>query len=244
MTTISSLAGGSSAYYANQKSLFSKLDADESGTLSSDEFVAGRPKGVSESQASALYAKIDTGGSGALTEDQLLQGMDSDRPSHSPQDLLSDEAMSVLMLLSSQGGAFGGASAADLYAEMDADDDGSVTAAEFIAARPEDVSEDDARALYATIDTEGSGSITEEQFAEAMPGPGGPPPAGAALAGGNGTAQEVFDSLDANQDGVVSSDEFLAAFPGGFDVAGLRESSTGIDEILSLLNMTGEDTAA
>ena len=61
MTTISS-ASSSASYYASQRSLFGKLDTDQNGKLSSDEFVAGRPKGVSESQASELYKKIDTSG--------------------------------------------------------------------------------------------------------------------------------------------------------------------------------------
>ena len=253
MTSISSTSSSSAAYYANQKSLFSKLDTDQNGTLSQEEAVAGGPKDVSESRAAALYAKIDSSGADALTEDQFNQGMEAARSVRSALETVSGDAMSVLMLMSQQGGAFGGNSAADRYAEMDSDGDGSVTAAEFIAARPDDVSEDDAQALYDTIDSEGTGSITEEQFAASMPGPGGPggpgaPPAGGAGggAGGGGTdqASEVFDSLDTNQDGVVSSDEFLAAFPDGLMNALQGKGDNNLDDILKLFDTESETASA
>jgi len=255
MTTISSTTSSSAAYYANQKNLFSKLDTDQNGTLSQEEAVAARPKGTSESQAAALYAKIDTNGTGALTEAQFQEGMEASRPTRSALDTMAGDAMSVLMLMSQQGGAFGGSSAADRYAEMDGDGDGSVTGAEFIAARPDDVSEEDAQALYDTIDTEGTGAITEEQFAAAMPVPGRPggsgsPPAGGAGGGGAGgsdsteSASEVFDSLDTNQDGVVSSDEFLAAFSDGLMNALQSNDSDNLDEILKLFDTESETESA
>jgi Ca2+-binding EF-hand superfamily protein len=126
--------------------------------------------------------------------------------------------MAVLMQLSQQGGMMssgggaggqGGQFAANVYASMDTDSDGSVTQAEFISARPDDVSEDDAKALYASIDTEGTGSITEEQFADSMKSAQG----GGAPSGGGQSAEEVYDALDTNQDGVVSQDEFLVGKP-------------------------------
>jgi Ca2+-binding EF-hand superfamily protein len=109
-------------------------------------------------------------------------------------------------------------SMADLYSEMDADGDGAVTQAEFVTARPDDVSEEDSMALYATIDTDETGSITEDEFTAAMsagPGGAGGPPAGGG-AGGTGSAgssDETYDALDTNEDGVVSETEFLAAHP-------------------------------
>jgi Ca2+-binding EF-hand superfamily protein len=217
MSSVSSATSSNAAYYAAQQKLFSKLDSDENGTLSKDEFVAGRPKDVSAEQSAALYSKIDSSGSGALTEDQLSEGMDSNRSS-SPESQVSAEVMAVLMqlqqsgMMSSGGGMSdqGGQSASDLYAKIDADSDGSVTQAEFVSARPEEMSEDDAKAIYASIDTENTGSITEAQFTESLQasGPGGPPPSGGAP-----SSEEVYDSLDTNQDGSVSETEFLAGKP-------------------------------
>jgi Ca2+-binding EF-hand superfamily protein len=176
--------------------MFTKLDADQNGSVTKDEFVSGRPKDVSEKKASELYSKIDTSGSGALTEDQFDEGTKSSKPSTSLESLLSGDAMAVLILMSQQGGmtsfgsdtgsSVGQPSVADLYAEMDANDDGSVTQAEFISTRPDDMSEDDAAAVYASIDTKSTGSITEDQLADSMKGPGGavgmPPQDGGGIA--------------------------------------------------------------
>jgi Ca2+-binding EF-hand superfamily protein len=102
-------------------------------------------------------------------------------------------------------------SSSDIYSSMDSDGDGSVTQTEFVSARPDGMSEDDAEALYATIDTENAGSITEEQFTESLESAGapmGPPPSGSAE-----SDEETYDALDTNQDGVVSEAEFLASRP-------------------------------
>lgn len=219
MSSVSSATNSNAAYYAAQQKLFSKLDSDENGKLSKDEFVTGRPKEVSEEQASTLYAKIDSSNSGALTEDQLSQGMEDNRSSTSPESQVSPEVMAVLMQLQQQGGMMssngstgGQQSAADIYATIDADGDGAVTLADFVSARPDEMSEKDAQALFTSIDTENTGSISEEQFTESLEsqGPGGAPPAG-----GGASAEEVYDALDTNQDGTVSQAEFLAGKPKG-----------------------------
>lgn len=234
MSSVSSASSSNVAYYASQRnSLFSKLDSDQDGTLSEDEFVAGRPKDVSSSQASKLYSKLDTSGTGALSEDDFDQGMDDQsRPSLGGiQSLLSGNAMAVLMLMSPQGGMqfnsdttgsdSGQPSAADMYSSMDTDGDGSVSQAEFLAARPDNMSEDDATKVYDSIDTTGTGSITEEQFADSMKNmaaqnQGGMPPAPPPLDSSSDSSQspdDVFDSLDTNKDGSVSEAEFLAGRP-------------------------------
>ncbi|MBI3445046.1 MAG: EF-hand domain-containing protein, partial [Magnetospirillum sp.] len=65
--------------------MFSKLDANGDGTLTKDEFVAGRPSDVGEDQAGAFYDKI-AAASGAestatgLTKDQLATGLEKTRP--------------------------------------------------------------------------------------------------------------------------------------------------------------------
>ncbi|NKN37954.1 hypothetical protein HFC70_16505 [Agrobacterium sp. a22-2] len=64
----------------------------------------------------------------------------------------------------------------DMFSNMDTDEDGKVTEAEFVAARPEDVSEEDAASLFASFDEEGTGSLTEAQLAEAQEDMAPPPP--------------------------------------------------------------------
>jgi Ca2+-binding EF-hand superfamily protein len=230
MSSISSASNANAQYYTSQKNLFSKLDTDQSGTLSQDEFVSGRPKNVSEAQATSLYSKIDSSGSGAVSEDQFDQGMASNHRPKGIEALVTADAMAVLMLMSQQGGqtfasdmdtSDGAPSAADIYAGMDANGDGSVTQAEFLSARPDDMSEDDAKTLYNSIDTGATGSITEAQFADAMKQQGAPSGGAPAQGGGGGgsassgdaSSDQVYDVLDTNKDGVVSEDEFLAAHP-------------------------------
>jgi DNA segregation ATPase FtsK/SpoIIIE-like protein len=99
-------------------------------------------------------------------------------------------------------------SAADLYTKMDSDKDGSVTKSEFVAARPEHASEEEATSFYNSIDTKGTGSITEQQLADSMKnkgGPGGPegrhmgPPGGAPDMGSQDVAlQQLLASLSAS----------------------------------------------
>lgn len=64
----------------------------------------------------------------------------------------------------------------DMFTNMDTDEDGKVTEAEFVSARPEEVSEEDAAALFASFDEEGTGSLTEAQLTEAQEAMGPPPP--------------------------------------------------------------------
>ena len=136
-----------------------------------------------------------------------MGGWEGSRP---PEGKVSGAVMSVLMQLSQQGmippdsemhGA-GRPSAEDRYAEMDSDDNGAVTKDEFVAARPEHASEEEATSFYSSIDTEGTGSISQEQFAsvtkapDGQRGPGGPGgPAGHMGPPGGAPDMEALQSL-------------------------------------------------
>lgn len=221
MSSVSSASGNNAAYQAYKSDMFKKLDADGSGDLSKDEMAAAKPKSPA----------------GAFTESQ------SATTSSSPESFFSGDAMAVLMLMKQQGGMFesstdGDPSAAYLAQQMDADGDGAITEAEFVASRPKDASEDDAIDLFESIDTEGEGSITAEQLDAGMKGSAPPPPMGGAP-GGSSTGdgeEETFDALDTNKDGVVSQDEFLAFNPGAIpDKQGDRTSSDGTSMKIKLL---------
>jgi hypothetical protein len=168
-----------------------------------------------KAEIAAAQAAEKTSGQQASGTSTKSTGAQDGRPrwegSKPPQSKISSEVMDVLMQLSQNGmppGGMGGAerpSAADLYADMDADSNGAVTKDEFVAARPEHASEEDATKFYNSIDTKGTGSITEEQFTTSMESKGGPggrggphmgPPGGAP--GMDGNLQQLLASLTAS----------------------------------------------
>ncbi|MBB1250478.1 EF-hand domain-containing protein [Rhizobium sp. G21] len=217
MTGISSASSSYSYYQTPLKSNFSKLDGDGDGKVSSDEFAAGKPSDVTAKQSSQLFSSLDADGDGSVSEAEMTSSMTSSDPFAQ----MSGDAVAVMMQM--QSASSFGFSSSDAYSEMDADSDGAVTQAEFVSARPDDVSEDDAMALFRAIDTEGVGSISEEQFIVRLEeeGPDGPPPM-------DDDTTAIFDALDTDQDGVVSAEELAAAKPD--DVS--AEDSTSLFDAL------------
>ena len=72
--------------------LFASLDTNQDGTISQNEFVAGRPKDMSESDAENLFKSLDTQNAGSLTKDQFAGGLDALKSSDaSAADMLSLE---------------------------------------------------------------------------------------------------------------------------------------------------------
>ncbi|HZG28901.1 MAG TPA: EF-hand domain-containing protein [Ensifer sp.] len=65
--------GGGGAEAAEKA--FSKIDTDQSGSVSLSEFVAGRPKSMSESDATQIFDSIDTAGTGSISEDQFAANL-------------------------------------------------------------------------------------------------------------------------------------------------------------------------
>ncbi|NTF86615.1 EF-hand domain-containing protein [Agrobacterium rhizogenes] len=75
--------------------LFASLDTNKDGKVSSDEFVAGRPKDMSESDAANLFKSLDTQNSGSLDKDQFAEGLDVLKPTDpSAADVLPQEQSS------------------------------------------------------------------------------------------------------------------------------------------------------
>lgn len=86
--------------------LFASLDTNHDGTVSSGEFVVGRPKDMSEEDASSLFKSLDAQNSGALDKDQFAEGLDV----LSPYD---QSAADMKSLETSANGDDGGASDGD-----------------------------------------------------------------------------------------------------------------------------------
>jgi Ca2+-binding EF-hand superfamily protein len=126
----------------------SAMDTNGDGSVSEAEFVAARPSDVSADQASSLFESFDSDNAGSLTDDQLSQDMQANGPPPPPQGTQpSDNDLS------------------DIFTSMDTNGDGAVSEAEFVAARPSDLSEDQASSLFDSLDTSQSGSLSESQFA-------------------------------------------------------------------------------
>ena len=253
MTGISSL--GSNAWSLRQSS-FTRIDTDGDGKVSQEEFVAGRPKHMSESRASDLFAKIDTEDTGSLTEDQLDGALKANRrcgASGCHGGGLSEETLAtVLQLLQETLSALSSDSAAppdggrppadEIFSKIDADGDGVVTKDEFVAARPDDVSEEQAAAFFDRLDSEDSGSITLEQFEAGGPGrhhgshgAGGPPPPPPTETAQSGPSlAEALAALDTDQNGEISLEELASSLSETPDEDNSAQS-TALAQLLSAI---------
>ncbi len=109
-----------------------------------------------------------------------------------------------------------------IFKKLDSNSDNSVNRTEFIAGKPDDVSEDQAGALFDKLDSSGSGSLSQsdltsafQQMASSMQSVllqsqevsqdgdhGGPP-----------DSKQMFKDLDTDSDGTVTRDEFVSGRP-------------------------------
>lgn len=183
MSAISGLGGGGMDMSAMRQAMFKQIDTNGNGKVSKDEFVSGRPKGVSESQAAELFGKIDSKGTGEVTQSELDSGLEKNKPSGMSGlggNLSSDMMATLLQMLSGGDSSSSNASSASssdsdlaskIFSQIDADEDGKVTKDEFVKNRPQFISEADATKQFDAIDKEGTGSITKDQFAANAPQP-------------------------------------------------------------------------
>jgi Ca2+-binding EF-hand superfamily protein len=155
-----------------QKKMFDRLDTDQNGTLDDNELQAGKPKTMTKDQASKLYDSLDTNKSGTITMDEFAAGTQSG-PGMGLMSQLSTDALDVLLQLQQQGGGMPQAStggggdqpASDAaYDALDTNKDGVVSEEEFLAAHPEQLTDDEAGKLFQTVDTDKDGTVTEDQF--------------------------------------------------------------------------------
>lgn len=185
-TMLSNISEKTGTSLGDAKELFTQMDSNSDGSLSSDEldtgmkalmppppstmeFAQSRGMGGSEGSQDDLFAKVDTDGDGSVSKDEL-QVLTDKIKSDTGQDVSQD------------------------FSKLDTDGDGKLTQAEFEAGRPQP--------------PEGA------QSAQGGDGPKGPPPAGGPGGpGGPGGAQgasssnTTYDPLDTNRDGTVSEVE-------------------------------------
>ncbi|MCY1667736.1 EF-hand domain-containing protein [Rhizobium sp. SL86] len=105
----------------------------------------------------------------------------------------------------------------DRLSELDADADGVLSKTEFLAGKPDDVTDDMATNLFNHLDADGDGSISAEEYDSGDPAAnravGPPPPTDMVSDQTDEGSTDALDALDTNGDGEISEAEFLAGRP-------------------------------
>lgn len=193
LDNVASKAGVKSS--SDTTELFSKMDGNSDGSLSSDELASGmasilpppstmdfaqsRSIQSSDSSGAEKFAKLDADGSGTLSKAEM-------------QDLMTEQA--------ARGPGPGQTTAAstdEMFAHLDTDSDGTLSQAEFDAGAPPANGQG------------GSANSAGVQGAGGPPPPGGPRGGGGAGRTESASSSTTYDSLDINQDGTVSEAERL-----------------------------------
>lgn len=148
---------------------------------------------IGSSMTAASYSPLDKNQDGVVDAQELqeaaqsgllsaslLNDEDSDSSSDpSATDVFSGNLASMLLQMQqTNSGQSGSSSSSDgssdqspmdqLFASLDTDKDGKISEKEFVAGRPQDMSESDAENLFQSIDAQGSGSLSKDQFAEGL----------------------------------------------------------------------------
>lgn len=211
MTSISSALTSSQYQYRSTVTAASVMDVDDSSDSSS-----------SSAKKSTSTTAVDT----SSTEDQSLIAAAEKFMSQMMMMMLDNQSDSSTSNGSGSstdsGSVTSTASSTDQtnsqtnpVSAMDTNGDGSVSEAEFVAARPSDVSEDQASSLFESFDSDNTGSLTDDQLSQAMQANRPPPPQGTQAQANGGVLSDIFDAMDTDGDGQVSEAEFVAAKPAG-----------------------------
>lgn len=164
--------------------LFTSMDSNSDGSLSSDELAQGMQSVMPPPPSTMDFAQNRAGQSG---EDDLFSKVDSN------SDGSVDEA--EMQAFTDKMKSETGMDSSTSFASLDTDGDGKLNQTEFDAGKPS-----------ATDTTQNASATQGTQSA------GGPPPAGGpgGAAGAGATDSQTYDPLDTNQDGTVSELERLA----------------------------------
>jgi Ca2+-binding EF-hand superfamily protein len=131
---------------------------------------------------------------------------------------------------------------------VDANSDGSVSKDEFVANRPQDVSEDQAKELWSKLDTTSAGSLATSEFVSAMATvgpPPGPPPEG--LGDQDGTSasssSEGASSPSTSSSIAAATSELLQALLAALEnytSTLVQDDSTSSDAVQGLSDLFGK----
>ncbi len=189
MSSISGVSGGFRPPPQKPPS-FESVDTDSSGGLSIEEFKAGGPKGADSSKSEELFKAIDSDSNGSVTKEE--QDAFKTKAEQAQQQLQS-------FLFGLQAGGQSESSSdeseeeTDIFAQLDANSDGSVAKDEFLSALSSGTSSssDLLSKLFDAIDSSSDGSISKDEQSsfqaalEQRGRPSGPPPNSASQAYGS-----------------------------------------------------------
>ncbi len=136
----------------------------------------------SDAAGRVSISSLDTNGDGIISSEELEAAksgrtqdptVSSDNAATGAQSQVQSSMISMLLQVSSSAQAEGEKprDARDLFSAIDADGDGKITQDEFVAARPKELSEEEATARFAELDEEQTGFLTEDAFAAAFEQP-------------------------------------------------------------------------
>jgi hypothetical protein len=224
MTSIMSSPGGSAVYPTSLSQLLSDSDGDTDVSGTDVPQTAAR---TMPSLASVLSTD-DTTGVGAqatstinslMMEIQALKAKTSSDPASSTTTTTAgtqaaDPQQGAVHGHHRHHGGGEAADAAKAFAEIDTDKNGSVSLAEFVAGRPDSMSQEDATAIFKSFDPKGTGSVNEDQFAAELKAEH--ETAGAGHAAGVGDAQSEPDIRSLAQDLMTQLKEVIQTFNNGY----------------------------
>ncbi|MCB2185047.1 MAG: EF-hand domain-containing protein [Deltaproteobacteria bacterium] len=199
--------------------------------------------------ADKMLEELDANGDGFLSAEEI--GVDQEQLAQGDADsdgqLSNDELMNILQSMGPPPGAGqaggmakgGGPNASQMFDSLDTNEDGVVSQEEFLAGRPDDVSEEDATAMWSQLDSEGAGGLTEEQFSEAMSAmgpPPGPPPGGAPGSSSTDASASGSDQATATE---LDLSEILANLLANYGTSKYQET---LSNNLASLSSTSQST--
>jgi len=200
-------------YVAAAGARFKSIDTQNKGRIDAAD-IASSPAAVAriDHRAESFVKRLDTAGNGFVTKDEYLaaaQNRFARMDSNGDGKLTPDELASSRENHGGKHGKSGGAHAAfdqKHFDKLDANHDGVVSKDEFLAS---------ASAKFAQFDTAGDGKVTAAEIESA------PKTQERAVR----IADRFVKKMDANGDGVVTQDEFVAAAKARF--ARLDKNSDG-----------------